>query len=68
MKKLLLATFGSFAFLLLVNAALFPVFFPAGPPEHYANARPAPAYGWRIGGQGSRTDDAFGPAGIATGA
>ena len=27
MKKLLLATLGSFAFLLVVNAALFPIFF-----------------------------------------
>jgi hypothetical protein len=42
MKKLLLATFGSFAFLLVVNAALYPVFFPDGPPEQYVGARPAP--------------------------
>jgi hypothetical protein len=42
MKKLMFATLGSFIFLLLVNAALFPVFFPDGPPEHYVNARPAP--------------------------
>ena len=39
MKKLLLATLGSFAFLLVVNAALFPIFFPDGPPERYAGAR-----------------------------
>ena len=42
MKKLLLATFGSFAFLLVVNAALFPVFFPDGPPEHYVEGRSSP--------------------------
>ena len=42
MKKLLLATLGSFLFLLVVNAALYPVFFPDGPPEHYVGARPAP--------------------------
>jgi hypothetical protein len=42
MKKLLLATLGSFIFLLLVNAALFPVFFPDGPPERYVSMRPAP--------------------------
>ena len=42
MKKLVLATLGSFIFLLAVNAALFPLFFPGGPPEHYVEARPAP--------------------------
>ena len=42
MKKLLLATLGSFAFLLVLNAALFPIFFPDCPPERYAGARPAP--------------------------
>lgn len=42
MKKLLLATLGSFAFLLVVNAVLFPVFFPDGPPERYVDARQAP--------------------------
>jgi hypothetical protein len=42
MKRLLLATLGSFAFLLVVNAGLFPVFFPDGPPERYVSARPAP--------------------------
>lgn len=42
MKKLLIATLGSFVFLLVVNAALYPVFFPEGPPEQYVGARPAP--------------------------
>ena len=42
MKKLLLATFGSFAFLLVVNAALFPVFFPDGPPERFVDGRSSP--------------------------
>src|SRR5882762_8615893 len=42
MKKLLLATLGGFVFLLAVNAALFPIFFPDGPPERYTGARAAP--------------------------
>ncbi|MEP6820149.1 MAG: hypothetical protein ABJA18_11490 [bacterium] len=42
MKKLLLATLGSFAFLLVVNAALFPVFFPDGPRERYVEGRSSP--------------------------
>lgn len=42
MKKLLLATLGGFVFLIVVNAALFPVFFPGGPPEHYVGARASP--------------------------
>lgn len=42
MRKLLLATLGSFVFLVVVNAALFPVFFPDGPPEQYLAARPSP--------------------------
>ena len=42
MKKLLLATLGCFVFLLVVNAALYPLFFPDGPPERYAGARTAP--------------------------
>lgn len=42
MKKLLLATLGSFLFLLVINAVLYPVFFPDGPPERYVGARPAP--------------------------
>ena len=42
MKKLLLATLCGFVFLIVVNAALFPVFFPAGPPEHYVGARASP--------------------------
>ena len=41
-KKLLLSTLGSFVFLLLINAILFPVFFPDGPPARYENTRPAP--------------------------
>lgn len=42
MKKLLLATVGSFAFLLVVNAALYPVFFPDGPPDRYVGGRSSP--------------------------
>jgi hypothetical protein len=42
MKKLLFATLGSFLFLLVINAVLYPLFFPDGPPERYAGARPAP--------------------------
>ncbi len=42
MKKLILATLASFVYLVVVNATLFPVFFPDGPPEHYANTRPSP--------------------------
>lgn len=42
MKKLLLATLGSFLFLLVVNAALYPVFFPEGPPVQYVGSRTAP--------------------------
>lgn len=42
MRKLLLATLGSLAFLLVVNAALFPVFFPDGPPERFVSARQSP--------------------------
>ena len=42
MKKLLLATVGSFVFLLMVNAALYPVFFPDGPPERYVGSRSSP--------------------------
>lgn len=42
MKKLLLATLAGFVFLLVVNATLFPVFFPDGPPERFAGARESP--------------------------
>ena len=42
MKRLIVATLCSFAFLLVVNAVLFPVFFPEGPPERYLESRPAP--------------------------
>lgn len=42
MKKLLLATLCSFVFLTVVNAILFPVFFPGGPPDRYVEARPSP--------------------------
>src|SRR6266404_2688850 len=48
MKKLLLATLGSFAFLLLVNGALYPVFFPDGPPEQYVGTRPAPLLSYHL--------------------
>lgn len=48
MKKLLLATLGSFVFLLLINAALYPVFFPDGPPERYLGTRPAPLLGYHL--------------------
>ena len=42
MKRLLLATLGSFVFLIVVNAVLFPIFFSEGPPERYLDTRPAP--------------------------
>ena len=42
MKKLILSTLASFVFLLAINALLFPVFFPDGPPEVYTNKRPVP--------------------------
>lgn len=42
LKKLSLATGGSFLFLLVVNALLFPFVFPNGIPEHYQNARSSP--------------------------
>lgn len=48
MKKLLLATLGSFAFLIAVNGALFPIFFPEGPPEHYLGERAAPLIGYHL--------------------
>ena len=41
-KLLLLATLAAFIYLIVVNAALFPVFFPDGPPDRYENLRPAP--------------------------
>lgn len=44
MKRLFLATLGSFAFLIVVNGALFPIFFPEGPPEQYVDARPTPLF------------------------
>ena len=48
MKKLLLATLGSFAFLLVLNAALYPFFFPDGAPEHYVGTRPAPLLSYHL--------------------
>ena len=48
MKKLLLATLGSLAFLIAVNGALFPIFFPEGPPEHYLGERAAPLIGYHL--------------------
>ena len=42
MRKLFLATLGSFVFLVVVNAVLFPVFFPDGPPEQYLAVRSSP--------------------------
>jgi hypothetical protein len=48
LKKLLLGTAGAFVFLLVVNALLFPVFFPDGPPERYENARPAPLFQYHL--------------------
>jgi len=42
MKKLFLSTVASFVFLVVINALLFPVFFPDGPPEVYTNKRPVP--------------------------
>jgi hypothetical protein len=48
MRRLLLAAFGSFMFLILVNGALFPIFFPQGPPEQYIGARPAPLIAYHL--------------------
>jgi len=48
MKKLLLATLGSFVFLIAVNGALFPIVFPEGPPEHYLGERAAPLIGYHL--------------------
>jgi hypothetical protein len=48
MKKLLLATLGSFVFLIAVNGALFLIFFPDGPPEHYLGERAAPLIGYHL--------------------
>lgn len=48
MKRFLLATLGSFLFLLVVNALLFPVFFPNGPPEQYVDSRPAPLVSYHL--------------------
>src|SRR6267142_2809370 len=47
-RKLLLATFSSFFFLLAINGALFPIFFPGGPPEHYVGERAAPLLGYHL--------------------
>jgi hypothetical protein len=47
-KKLLSATLGSFVFLLVINAVLFPVFFPDGPPERYFQARPSPLVAFHL--------------------
>ena len=48
MKRLWFATLGSFVFLVAVNAALFPLFFPDGPPERYLGARPSPLIGYHL--------------------
>ena len=48
LKKLLLATAGAFVFLLVINALLFPVFFPDGPPMHYENTRPVPLFQFHL--------------------
>ena len=42
MKKLFLSTGVAFVFLMVINALLFPIFFPEGPPEVYSNKRPMP--------------------------
>lgn len=42
LKEFSLAMVGSFLFLVVVNALLFPVVFPNGIPEHYQNARSSP--------------------------
>ena len=38
-RKILLSTIASFAFLLIVNALLFPLLFPDGPAEKFLNMR-----------------------------
>jgi hypothetical protein len=48
MKKLLLATFGSFLFLIVVNAMLYQLLFPDGPPERYLDVRPAPLLAYHL--------------------
>jgi hypothetical protein len=48
MKKLILATLASFLFLVIVNALVFPVFFPDGPPEQYSNSRPIPLFQFHL--------------------
>jgi hypothetical protein len=47
-QKLLLATISSCVFLLAINGALFPIFFPGGPPEHYVGERAAPLLGYHL--------------------
>jgi hypothetical protein len=48
MKRLFLGTLGSFVFLVVVNGALFPIFFPEGPPERYVGARPTPLFQYHL--------------------
>lgn len=48
LKQFLLATVTSFLFLVVINALLFPVFFPDGPPEMYENRRLVPLYGYHL--------------------
>ena len=48
MKRLFLSTLGSFVFLIVVNGALFPVFFPEGPPERYVGARSTPLFQYHL--------------------
>lgn len=47
-KLLLLATLTAFLYLIAVNATLFPLFFPDGPPEQYENLRPAPLFEYHL--------------------
>lgn len=48
MKRLFLATLGSFIFLIVVNGALFPILFPEGPPEQYVGARATPLFQYHL--------------------
>lgn len=48
MKKLFLSSGTSFLYLVVMNAFLFPIFFPNGPPEMYGNRRPAPLFEYHL--------------------
>lgn len=47
-KKLFLAAFVAFIYLIVVNALFYPIFFPDGPPERYENPRPSPLFQYNL--------------------